>query len=1086
MFIHCRALANLRPSLQKRINYINPSPLAFSLSNSFHALVTLARRKISEEKARIEDEAASSLDVSRVCDIHMLLPRLDISLDQNRHVKARDAFSMRLYHSSGQLIEKNVELILREPARRGRNSDSEVLIADADGSEKWLLFYPIPLASISARTGDAAGEIVAMVRGMGYDGHEWAEIMALGSATAAGFEWVQMLGLIPIPPEGPFSRDPYQPGGDLETVIEESIATTPKIRQTPRPPPIRTSKPVVDVFSFLEQEEDQQQAEAARGPKSSAERRPSDDFAWFNQSLVLESLPADLVAVPWIAGGSNLTGGPFRLPDVDLRPASVPNVELTRKVSLHRSPSLHTLSESIRTASPSPSLQRSRRVSRASHMRRKSMASSIASQDSVVSDDSFMANEPEVLITRSRSVHADEDEQPHWGEEDEEPDTPRQRKPSIMDNIPILSPSTSELPRQSPLSVKEEISDSPPPVPPHRTPTTSRPAGQNPSQTPDLNPSPPASIRSGFGGRRRTSSPLKHEYDPSSPSGSDSDGHTESDNETTLRVEEDQVDQFEDEFEDQSEEQFEQFEDQVEDQVEDDEVSEVSSVSGSSDEDSDAISICSEEDDGEYPPTMLSIPRRISREPSGVITLPRQRPSSLSLDAPTITPESEKPAQFTPEQQPMPPPMPSPEPQPEPQQRELPQREPQPKQKLEPKPVLQSQSSSPTKSIAQPMPQLGIKFTCMVFVWATNQWEKLYPGECKIIITPGMIQAIPASSPPGTPGTPGTLKERLAPITPPEPETIIFSIELTAVTPVRRGTAVDISIRSPSSSKFKGASLMLRSRSPGEGETLLNAINNNRLAPTNLPPASLPSLTPMASYTSAEMTNESSTTLAGSIKRGFGSFSRTKSYRAGKKNSSSPSLMSGASNASLGSLASAFSRFRKGKFFKNSPLSSMTSSASNSIMGDSSGGGSPTSGLIMGIPGAEGNITMSNLKIRLYKRENVSKWRDMGAASLNILKPPEDYKGPAAPLNGSEKRIVVTNRKGNVIWVDEVLGETSFERIARTGIAVSIWTSEGMENGTGIPGPQGGIGGKSTVYMMQVSAYHPQICSGQYFDDQIR
>lgn len=54
------------------------------------------------------------------------------------------------------------------------------------------------------------------------------------------------------------------------------------------------------------------------------------------------------------------------------------------------------------------------------------------------------------------------------------------------------------------------------------------------------------------------------------------------------------------------------------------------------------------------------------------------------------------------------------------------------------------------------------------------------------------------------------------------------------------------------------------------------------------------------------------------------------------------------------------------------------------------------------------------------------------------------------------------------MFLDAVLGESSFERVARTGIGVSVLVGEGEENGTGVPGGIGGLGAKSIVYMMQV------------------
>jgi len=110
---------------------------------------------------------------------------------------------------------------------------------------------------------------------------------------------------------------------------------------------------------------------------------------------------------------------------------------------------------------------------------------------------------------------------------------------------------------------------------------------------------------------------------------------------------------------------------------------------------------------------------------------------------------------------------------------------------------------------------------------------------------------------------------------------------------------------------------------------------------------------------------------------------------------------------------------------------------------------------------------MTPMKVRLYRRENgAGKWRDLGRARLHVFKPHEGQRG--RKLNEDDKRIVVTNKKGGTVHLDVVLGESAFERVARTGVALSVLTGEGEADGTGKPGESGGIGAKSTVYMMQM------------------
>lgn len=143
---------------------------------------------------------------------------------------------------------------------------------------------------------------------------------------------------------------------------------------------------------------------------------------------------------------------------------------------------------------------------------------------------------------------------------------------------------------------------------------------------------------------------------------------------------------------------------------------------------------------------------------------------------------------------------------------------------------------------------------------------------------------------------------------------------------------------------------------------------------------------------------------------------------------------------------------------------------------------------------AEGGIGLTNAKIRLYIRESAAKWRDLGAARLTILPadptpsntPPnhpddQEPSGTSSPPSGSagdpaallagrngapvkdEKRILIKSKISGETLVDACLGESAFERVARTGIAVSIW-----EEYDGIASEGGVVGGCFKVYMIQM------------------
>lgn len=915
-------------------------------------------------------------------------------LDPSKRVRARDSFWLKLYHSSGRIIQRSVELILRDPAVKGRPHGGEILICEfGAGVDKWLLFSPVPLAAISARTGDAAGEIVVMIRGVDLGTQEeWRQILVLQSATAAGFEWVQMLGLMPIPPEGPFGGEVHKPTV-LDTVIEESTIASSSRMQTPAP----RSGPGIDVFAFMESgpEHDHDLEESKPQPLFSTPspkpaRRPSENS--FGVTGVTDFKPAepvhippppDFAVTPILPGGYQFEGGNFEIPNVDFEGADKEpdDGHLMLGSPLRHSPSLHTLSDSVRYAQSESgrsvsgsSIQRSRRASKPVSLRRMSIASRDDDSRSPSPPPSPRQLDTPRTLTRMRSIHLDDEERPK----------PLQPSKLSLDDIPDLSPDRPESP-EAPTPTKQDIPqpDTPPPVPPHRADTKSRSKSRTPVLAP-VSDSPASSVRSGLP-RRRTSSPLKHEYDPSSPSGSDTGGEEEEHEEEEVGSEN---------------------QDQV---THDEESSDSSSSSSSEDEESDdAVSICSEEEDGDYPPPMLSIPRRISKQPSGLVSLPRQRPSSVSLATTTTT-------------------------------------------------------TATTTTTQAPTPTLG--FRASIFSWSTNQWEKVHPTECRILITPGHIEGLPSTSPPGTPESHGSAKGKpIGPASPGSTQTSlaqkssesslascmpIFSLELSPITPVRRGTAVDISIRTPKSSKFTGTSLMLRCRSPAECESLYNAINLNRIYPANF---QAPSTLLSSLAISDAGASETSTADNSNVKRGWGSWGRSKTYRVGTPSAPGSVVSSGLSESST---TSAFGRFRQKNGILKSPLSSVASTSSGSTNGD----GSRTA-----VPGDN-----SIFKIRLYRRENASKWRDLGNSRLSVLNPPKGHRHPNA--TGEEKRIVATNKAGSTVLLDVVLGESSFERVARTGIAVSVLVGEGEENGTGVPGGVGGLGAKSIVYMMQVSRF---------------
>jgi hypothetical protein len=331
----------------------------------------------------------------------------------------------------------------------------------------------------------------------------------------------------------------------------------------------------------------------------------------------------------------------------------------------------------------------------------------------------------------------------------------------------------------------------------------------------------------------------------------------------------------------------------------------------------------------------------------------------------------------------------------------------------------------------------------------------------------------------------------------------LISLELTPLVPIRRGTAIDISIRSPPTERSKITSsnnIMFRSHSPDDCDTLYGLINQSRINnPTYI--ALQNARGPFNGHPVASF--EPATKSGGGL---FGWPRRRKSYRA----SSSPRSLAEGSESSVGTMSSAFSalkRFGAGSKMFNISRSTIESrtvreDSIHSGSGDSGTNPSPNSGIgriAAAIKGADG-IGLSNAKIRLYARESASKWRDMGAARMTIMPaPPKNPSRPGTAVSGrsdtslqrgdtdgasgtsppasgaasprrgveTEKRIVIRGKTRGETLLDVCLGESAFERIARTGIAVSIRE----ENEDGSVAKKGGVAtGSGKIFMIQMKS----------------
>lgn len=1006
----------------KGINFIRPTTEADSLAAKYQKLVENARQRSNEERARLEDEAASNIDPTRARDPRTLAPLAGVVIDRTRRVRARDNFNLALQHSSGQYVDCRVELILRDEASNGGN-DGDLLICEVDATGKWLLFPPVQYDRVSARNGDLKGEIVVMVTGVSGNGAQWQELFALRSEDEqAGFEWVQMLGLTPVPPrlmrsqsflskrqrhktEAPFSHE------------APSIPETPSKSRTPSPREVEVPigeqanhvpRSWVDSFTdgltqshrtFPSKETPNSQSK----PHDTPPNTPSRSSTYVDQVSDLRSLPSQKQSQ------DSISTGPTRVPrsfkealglsgtsttvglkrtranrrsrhgegspsgpkstekgrqDEDSYVQSTNGVKIQQpaagsKGSPNQLRSLSPeLSEEYLTASLEDGAGRQHKKSRPVNHRSRS---SVPSMELPYIPKARQSSPPTTPTFKP-------EEEPEW--------------PSPVASEDRTSSDKSNKRRPVSRQVETQEDTSPPATPAHRSSSPVRLSG---AKTPIMTKT---QVRP-----RRSSSPLKHQYEPSTASESSSD----SDNSTVER-------------------------------------NDATSISDSSDDEE------LEGGDAPTPLLPLSALRRLSK------TKPPARTSSESTPDGSIKPS-------------------------------------------------ESASQAPYKKVP-PQPTKAAKTIASIFSWSeSGSWESLHPDECSIMITPGLIEAyqmsaahskdVPLSSP--TPVVDADAFSDLASNLTSQNDDVrgdrpLVALELTPLVPLRRGTAIDISIRSPptpNSLITSGNNIMFRSRNPEECEALYALINHSRI--NN--PTFIALQNARASGSSFGPDRRTSTSASGSRHSWFGGWGRSSSYRA----SSAPTPSIAPSDSSVGSMSSAFSalrRFGRGSGMFNisrSTIISREGSRANSIYtsSDNNSSGSGTSspvppGLVSA--GKEAPIGLSNAKIRLYERETASKWRDMGSARLTIMRPEKGNVGPdgrptsSGYQNMNEKRIVINGKTKGEILLDVQLGESCFERVARTGIAISVWEDVVGPNGeVGVVGAVGGVGGgRARVYMIQV------------------
>ncbi|CRG89341.1 hypothetical protein PISL3812_06377 [Talaromyces islandicus] len=978
----------------KGIDYVTHSPKAQQVAENYQELVEHARRRSNEERARLEDESAACIDGTRVRDPETLKVLPDITINKTRRVLARDFFNLSLLHSSGQTIDCHAELLLRDNAP-GTEPGGDLLICEIDDSDRWLLFPPIETNCVSARSGSAKGEIVVMIRGTSAtEDREWRELLSL---TIPGedvrSEWIHMIGLDPVPPtisrsHSFLERARKQRRKSVDEKYEKSASV--KLRL---PSPSEVDVPI--------------------GEQGSVVSRAG------NSSITNSSGPSALSSNSEAASGVSLASAITRASDYSHSTQPMTPTSPNARESL---PSAKELGDRKTTeGKASPGLKRTKAKRRSRHADEMSPSENSPKASSVPEQQPESPTKPtpkspgrfyessKPIIKPKASISRGNGEPPLHAERE----SPNQHRlssvPSMkMPTIPKIrqgsgsshsntSVDTASDDEEWPdlgsnthsCEIDTSESEEPPPPPPHRSPSQ--------AQLKNIPVLSPSANRQ----KRRSSSPLKHEYEPSTAS----DTSSESDSSTVRHYDMGY------------------------------------SSSGTSDSSDEEL----EDDDDILSPIPPTRSTQFS-DPSPPASLP-------ALDGDTLSPSN-------------------------------------------------SASQGPYRSVPS-QPSKSSKAIGSIFYWAEQgKWEPLFPAECDIMVTPGLIEAYEMSTGPNNNGeSDNDTSHKIQPL---------IALELTPLVPIRRGTAIDISIRSPPTERSrirKSNNIMFRSRNLEECEALYALINQARINnPTYiaLQNARGPYDGQPAALSRYDSTGNNKTA------SWFGFPRRKNSYRASRR----PPSIGMASESSVGTMSSAFSalkRFGTGnKLFSiaRSTITSRTGSRNGSVY--SSTGGSGLTALAEAIKGADG-IGLSNAKIRFYFRESTTKWRDLGAARLTIMpatpKPsrpstssgtsagdvnsspsrspseipsdlmneplpdgvstPTPAASPRRVVMSQEKRILVQGKTAGEVLLDVCLGESSFERIARTGIAVSVW--EDRSGGT-VQNKGGVTGGAFRIYMIQMKS----------------
>lgn len=1068
-------------------------PYASKVAASYVELTALAKRRFQEEQARLEDEAAATIDPTRARDIKTLAATTAVVVNQSRRVKARDFFSLTLYHTSGQRIDCGVELIFRDSAR-GDPAGGDVLVCEVDASGKWLLFEPVELSSISARRGEGGFDLVVMIRGRASFGKEWHELLALTTDDPeAVTEWMSMLGSNPLPPR--LNRTSSFISKKQSTVAVPRPEYEDKAQDQKEPPNIDISMdfdvPIGEPSLLGARTDLSRKSEPAVNKPlpflnlggglvaKSIARYQTDPLP--SKQFTPSVLSSDRSTLSDTSSRGTITVSPSRTrKDAKSHPVqSISPLGRTGKgvegrsivASERKTPTgLRRTDKESREWMSSPLLDRSSTdpigsgtmstqdttvlqqevpstttFSNPTPQRpdyKRALSSTPSKDLPTVSRVRAAAQQPIAQMSSNSSVTEEKDSRVHRTDklatgvaQDRRDDNTPAKHQVVTEDIPSPPPQAS-LAARTPLKTGANTRSAGPDSQPTQNGVQTK---LNSKSTPDLKPMPSPSDKQA---KRRTSSPLKHEYAPSTSSDGSSDYDTES-------------------------------------------------VSDSSSDTSEDLG----SEHGDTPTPLVAIFAR-GRQTSKSGLPPASVPSTGTR---TLAPSD-------------------------------------------------SASQGPYRKVPSsttvPMHKRS-KAIALICSWSDRGvWEQIHPDECSIVISPGLIEAFEMSAAHSDPrvvfGPPSNKDSDSRSSSLSQQPLVAF--ELTPIVPLRRGTALDISIRSPPTPNSRlqtTNNVMFRSRNLDECEALYGMINWARCNnPTYIQlqmarPARQPSVTFNVGQSGHSRSRSSSWFSFG--------LQRKPSYRASSAPTPASIDMSVESSGSMTSAFSALKRFTANSAFNVNrssvlrrpgsvvPPGSLYSSSTGT--GSGSGSSTPVPSQLGFVPGkdgpnvpstsaaaADGGGMINMMKIRLYVRKGQN-WENLGAARLSVLpvqtttgqnsgnsgtgtptrpgttiadgSPPRtpshgrspssvmtigqpgQNRGPRLPSssntphrihgNGREKRVlIVKNKERDFVLLDSVLGESCFERIMQTGIAVKVWNESEAISHTG-----GVTLGRETLYMMQ-------------------